>query len=488
MKRKLYLTVVVSVLIFFLIIFFLKEKILNNSIIVQKVYFSNNEIVTIYNNTNTEVNFNFKLNNLFFYSTNDIINTALQIKNENHDFKKIFNLITESLVQNSTFNSWELNPLSIINSLGYALCDKQSAIYGLLCKKIGYEAKLVELTGHVMCEIKDKNNKKILVDVSHKHFFKLNNRLLSYKDIVNKPEVLKLITDSLNSKIANFSSLKPKYYNIIRTTSDNFFRNINWKFKDTFLITLPPKSYFSFPYKPNYTTDIYPYNTKAKLKFSEFNEYLIKNNTLVIIDFEGKGVVKIKNKTFNLPYDREKLQFYLTKSNYPLKTITVIPKDTNFAIIYALNPRFTKLSNQNELLVNSDKILKIKKFKYKKLDGDFEANHIQWLDHYSYEILNFYKKNKHLKFNKFVEAYSLLKNNSLTFDNKPTIDTIKIKTRLIAIDSLIINSNIGDFDEIKTFILGLAIFLNDQEFSIIFKQFSRRFAIDKKYNNYFYRK
>lgn len=442
-----------------------------------EIYVNQDELVEIINDSEYELAFNFRFNEKFFFSTKHFIRSC-SINGSINNFEKLFDCLTKILVH-SNFHCRVSNPLTIINSTGYSLCDKQSAIYGLLCKKLDFEAFLLGLNGHVLCELYDPvTKKKILADVDHKHFFKYKQEFLSYKDIVENLELIDSVVLSLNERIANINSLSPQYKEFFKSINDNEYKKIIWDFYDTFLIKLPPKSKFVFPYFPNYLEDFFPYNTKAKLILKDSNKiFKIDLNSLVISKINGHCLVYIDNAKFHLPYETDILEKFLLKkyNSNGIKKVKIKPLKKMVEVTYLLNPVLTKLNRVNKIEVWTNNKVKIDKIKRINHFADIKPIHIQWLDEYSVNILSFlkdYKPNDTSWFFKnFLEILSYLKKKNILYDDSLSITAYKeIKKRLIFLDLLMISTNfkLNSNDFLK--VLSFVVFFNNNDYRNIYLQ------------------
>lgn len=337
-----------------------------------------NTLIYIYNLNNEDVRFNFSLNKHFYASLNDFIRKNVRSITDEEIVLDVFQAFVSSVVHEKLFDQWGALPLIRLNSLGYAICRNQSEIYSQICKNIGYKSRIIYLNEHVLSEI-FYNQQWHLFDVDRKIFFRINNNVSSMNNLIKCTD--SLIKKATFKKITHLTIYTKPYKNLF-TNNYNKIKNIVSIQNDTFLITLPPNSSFIFPFPPDYKTDFYPYNTKAKLFLNKGYTGTIKN-PLVLLDVEGNGKVYFNGKQYLLPQQRELLKLAIFNSKTFADKIKVEAINDSLGLVYALNPLFTKLKSRNVFQINASDSLDIKIIKkIQKNTTEINATHVEFFDHY----------------------------------------------------------------------------------------------------------
>ncbi|NSW45220.1 MAG: hypothetical protein HPY79_05350 [Bacteroidales bacterium] len=422
-----------------------------------------NTLIVIKNQNQHTVEFNFSLNNKFYASLNDFIRKNKNSNDSEQIVLNLFHAFINSIVHEKLFNDWGAIPLTTLNSKGFAICGWQSEIFSQILYNAGFKSKVLHLEGHAVSEV-FYNGSWHLFDTDRKTFFKKGNKILNYKELIHFPLMFK--KNGTKKYMANLTTLSKKYTNHFITGEDNKPKEINNANNDTFLLNLPAKASFVFPFYPDYKRDFYPYNTKAKLFIPKGFNGKIKN-PLILIDVEGKGKIKINNREYLVPDELELLKASIIKSNKFIDKIKVEVFSDTLALVYMLNPLFTKIYKKNILSINASDSLVI------KIDKNREKNkNTIYPTHL--ELLNQYTPFAH----KLASEISLFNINSVEElyhkQLKPycisnAIDTNKLKKRLMLIKHFV-NKPIYEYSEVSNFYGFLALLLNakDEEFRNIF--------------------
>jgi len=420
---------------------------------------SSNTLISIQNAGNKSVEFNFSLNNRFYSSVNDFIRKNSKATDKEQLVIDIFNAQINSLVHEKLFNDWGVMPLTTLNSKGFAICGRQSEIFSQILFNAGFLARVISLNGHVVSEIYYKNTWH-LFDTDRKTFFKEGNEILSYKKLVQTPQMFKKAGARIY--MANLTMFSEKYTQHFITVQDNSINEINRIDNDTFLLNIPAKSSFVFPYYPDYKKDFFPYNTKAKLFLPKgFND--VVKNPLILIDVEGKGKVKFNHREYSVPEEVERLKVSIFKSKRFVKGIQVSVLSDSFALVYMINPVFSKIYSKNNLFVNASDSLRIGIIKNKEVSKTtLQPIHLELLNQYTLKAIDlidkislFNIKNTDELYEKQLKTYCILNN----------LDTIVVQKRLRLLKEFI-NEPIENYSEESVFygVLAVIFYGNHEEF------------------------
>ena len=426
-------------------------------------YDSLNTLIIIKNSTDKCIKFNFSLNNRFYSSLNDFIRKNSSSYDSEKIVLNLFNSFINSIVHEKLFNNWGSMPLTRLNSTGFAICGWQSEIFSQIMYNAGFRSRVICLNGHVVSEI-FYNGRWHLFDVDRKLFFK-SEKILGYKELTSEPFLFK----KLNPKayLTNLTAFSEDYKNFFITKYDNNFIYIKNKNKDTFLINLPSKSSFIFPYFPDFKKDFFPYNTKAKLFLPKGFRGKIKN-PLIIVDAEGEGIIKYKNKEFSIPKHVELLKAEIFLSQQFEDEVYVKVFSDSLSLVYMLNPIFSKLGKYNKLILNASDSLNVGIIKYNETSNSiiYPPIHIDLLNHYTLQSLNLINKNILHNVKNISELYEKkLKQYCINYN----IDTLVVKHRLLLVEKLLNNTNLSLLNHPTTYsILTIILHGNDNEFKGLF--------------------
>lgn len=420
---------------------------------------SSNALIIVKNNTQDNVKFNFSLNGKFYFSLNDFIRKNKNSNDSEQIAINLFNAQINSLVHENLYNEWGVLPLLTLNSRGFALCGKQSEIFCQITHNAGFPSRSIRLNGHAVSEV-FYHGKWHLFDTDRKTYFQINNEILSYEKLIKEPSLFK--QQGLKKYIANITTIFKKYTEHFITTNDNKFINIKKNNTDTFLLSIPSNATFSFPYPPDYITDFYPYNTKAKLFIPKGFNGTIKN-PLILINVEGTGEIKINNTKYIVPKELELLRTKLFLSKKFISSIKVTSLSDSFALVYMLNPMYTKIYSKNNFHINASDSLKTCMVQNEnKSKNNFNSMHIEMFNKYAplaFELVNCINVSQIKKFedlyNKSLKEYCITK----------MIDTNKVHKRLLNLNKILVVSKRINFNEPILFsVLAVVLYADNYSF------------------------
>ena len=466
---------VVIIIVFFLV-WFIHHQFYKKSNFVKNFIFETSDslrtLIHIQNNGNKTVKFNFSLNNKFYSSINDFIRKNSKSKDSELFAIDLFNAQINSLVHESLFNEWGDLPLTTLNSKGFAICGRQSEIFSQILFNAGFSTRIFYLNGHIVSEIY-YNHAWHIFDTDRKTFFRKDNKILSYKDLIINSRLIKEL--GLRAYMANITTFFDTYTSFFSTLNDNSFQEILKKNNDTFLINIPAKSSFLFPYYPDYKRDIFPYNTKAKLFLPKGFNNVVKN-PLILIDVEGEGEVMYNNKVYIVPDEIELLKASIFNSHKFVEDIHIKTFSDTFALVYMLNPKFSIIFSKNLFSINASDSLKVE-FSHKNdlLKISLFPIHIELLNHYSLKAFHI-ANTISLKGIKSMD--DLYRKKLLTYCCMNDIDTCMVKNRLQLL-KVFLDKPIDHYSQEAVFWGVLTVVLHGNN-----KEFNNLFLFNYKYQRY----
>lgn len=117
-------------------------------------------LLSLSNQTDSTIEFHLKLNERFPMSTEDVIS---EIKTISATDSVESTVAAWKFTSNQTYHlpdysnqSWINAPLVVFNSLGGGLCGSRSEVLASLWNVLGYDSRVVSLTGHVVAEVKEQ--------------------------------------------------------------------------------------------------------------------------------------------------------------------------------------------------------------------------------------------------------------------------------------------------------------------------------------------
>lgn len=470
--RKFFVIVFILCFVCFLYHYFYYRK----SNFIKNVVFETNDslktLIKIINSSDKSIEFNFSLNNKFYSSINDFIRKNSQSNDSEYFVIDLFNAQINSIVHEYLFNEWGAIPLTTLNSKGFAICGNQSEIFSQILFNAGYNSRVISLNGHLVSEIY-YNNAWHLFDTDRKTFFKKGNEILGYVDLISYPKLIKEL--GLKTYISNLTTIFDVYKNYLITKNDNSFKEILKKNIDTFLINIPAKSSFVFPYYPDYKRDIFPYNTKAKLFLPKGYNNAVKN-PLILIDVEGKGKVIFDDKVYFVPDEKELLKANIFRSYKFVEEVQVTAFSDSFALVYMLNPLFSKIYSKNIFSINASDSLVVE-FSH---NNDLSKTtlfpiHIELLNHYSAQAFHIANK---ISLKGIKSMDDLYKKRLLKYCYMNNIDTCMVKKRLQLL-KVFLDKPIEDYSEVGVFYGVIAVVLYGKN-----KEFHDLFLSNYKYQKY----
>lgn len=420
---------------------------------------SSRALISIQNIKNKSVEFNFSLNNKFYSSVNDFIRKNSKPTDSEQFVLDLFNAQINSFVHENLFNEWGAMPLISLNSKGFAICGKQSEIFSQIMFNAGFPARIISLNGHAVCEIYYKNAWH-LFDTDRKTFFTKDNKILSYKELVQSPQMFKKA--GTRKYMANLTTFFEEYTKHFITQQDNSINKINRIDNDTFLLNIPAKSSFVFPYDPDYKKDFFPFNTKAKLFLPKgFND--VVKNPLILIDVEGIGNVKFNKRVYSLPNEVELLKAAIFKSKKFVKEIYVNALSDSFALVYMLNPIYSQLYSKNHFFINASDSLHVGMIKNNEVSKTtLQPIHLELLNQHTSQALDLIDKISLININHIDELY---KKQLKTYCVLNNLDTIMVKKRLLLLKEFL-KKPIENYSEESVFygVLATVLYSRNEEF------------------------
>ncbi|MCO5260551.1 MAG: hypothetical protein M9916_10440 [Crocinitomicaceae bacterium] len=295
--------------------------------------YQNNSIV-IQNNNDFDAFFNLKINHFFPMTMEDIMDSIKKIEFEENksDYNAAWKFVARSTFWTKPISgeNWQHDPIIFINSIGGGLCDDKASILAKIWRTQGYDARVINIEGHVVSEIKINNHWE-MYDPTLYIYYKNDNKILSVKDLEKNSDIIK------KGELRGWR-YKQKYQSI----EDN--RDITeWALKQKNIdaaFTIPSHSKLIFTAYKDKTYVIIQLNKKSKGTIS---------TPLIPSFIHGKIVLSTDNKNSYIQTDEE-YTFNCDKNNHTTIISQVFNQST---IFFYINPLLEILKDTNILQLTS---------------------------------------------------------------------------------------------------------------------------------------
>jgi len=148
--------------------------------------------IVLKNNDSTEVSFYLKINDFFPFTIFSIVDSIKQLSSHSKDYYEAWRFIsnnTEHTVPYSS-KSWQHDPALFINSVGSGFCDDRASVLVRIWKELGYDARVMGISGHVISEVFNDGKWKML-DPDLRIYYTKNDTILSVSELENNPDIIR---------------------------------------------------------------------------------------------------------------------------------------------------------------------------------------------------------------------------------------------------------------------------------------------------------
>jgi hypothetical protein len=252
---------------------------------------------------------------------------------------------------------WAHSPALFFNSIGFGFCDDTAVIYCRLASAAGFDARVWELTGHIVPEIKINGRWKMLDPDLGIYYFNPHGEIAGVEELSLHPEyITKPVHPVMVPPRSVYSSMIADYY---ASSRDNRVTVRNYKPSSTkvFKLTVPPHGQIEFPgvfHQPFITMNGELAPSYANLKVTVPVGWTgIVNNPLVLHALRGTGTVRINEKYFVL--GSAELQSYLDdrEGHDYIYDFEIIESHSDISVIYLINGMRFKLKGVNVVKIEA---------------------------------------------------------------------------------------------------------------------------------------
>jgi len=309
----------------------------------------------IKNRGNETSTFKLKLNNGFYLSKQEMLDSIVRLSNQTGmPLEKAAWSFVSSLTINDkplTQKSWQHRPEVFINSIGSGYCDDEAAILASIWGSLGFEARCWLLDGHVVPEV-CVSGKWQMFDPSLKSFYlDSNGWVSSVEELTKHPEyvlndsILKNPDNPFLSAFSNSSYIAELYSstenNRILTGWETAIKNFPAP-----IFSLPPGSIIEFPGVYICRSTPKMLDAQVRLSIPPYWSGTV-NSPLVIEKIEGQGEIILENQSFSVGSNA--LDSILAfKADY-YHNFTILTSTKPIIAYYLINPLSLEIRDKNKI-------------------------------------------------------------------------------------------------------------------------------------------
>lgn len=311
-------------------------------------------VVSISNKSDQNIVFSYQLNSRFPISSGSIIQDIKNIsKNSETSLHKA---AWEYVVMNGfhslpfTGEAWIHDPVLYFNSIGGGLCDDLSSTLVALWHKLGFEARLIVLEGHVVPEVKIEGNWEMYDPDFAIYYCDEKGKVLSVKDLENKPNIIAYPQQFCGfdqNPFWGIESLLTKHIAELYGSTENNTDETDWHLTYDVLDSL------------------YELPSKSEL-FIISDSLNYKNGIVVVLSEASKGVLMVPlaplyiNGNMTIVYQKDTLvidgEFTFSKESFSNKII-LLDVEQYGEIHYKVNDKLSLFDTINNLFIQSSDYL-----------------------------------------------------------------------------------------------------------------------------------
>lgn len=328
----------------------------------------NKSKVVIENKGDSPAIFQLKLNNQFYYSLDDIVQTIAAMPDEfsNEPLeRKAWRFVSSNVKFSKTITDsrWQHNPSLMINSVGNGICDDLGCALHLIWKKMNLQSRVWVLQGHVVPEVFIQNTWH-MYDPSHQLVYKnLSGDVAGVEDLSKHPEwiahpVNRSVLQNANP-VAYALGHSQKMASIYSSKSDNF---INKEYDFLFepgnsKFILPAGGRVIFPASVSFSENAcnsFAFETSRLLVELKSNTAAELSFPLVIASITGSGTVLVDGQKFDIGSDS--LQDFISDYSSFHQSLKFSSDCSAVKVYYHINTKVVSLKAANELIITGEHV------------------------------------------------------------------------------------------------------------------------------------
>ena len=150
--------------------------------------------IVIHNPLDSSVKFGLGWNDKsIFESLQDLVTAAVpKVQSDADVALDLWNFMTGHIYHNNSFaeERWEHDPLILVNSIGFGLCDDNASALAFMARELGLPARVWALDGHVVPEIQ-VNEKWAMYDADIKVYYRNGTgEIAGVEELASNPELI----------------------------------------------------------------------------------------------------------------------------------------------------------------------------------------------------------------------------------------------------------------------------------------------------------
>jgi hypothetical protein len=305
-------------------------------------------LLSLSNQTDSTIEFHLKLNERFPMSTEDVISEIKKISTADSVESTV---AAWKFTNNRTYHlpdysnqPWINDPIIVFNSLGGGLCGSRSEVLASICHVLGYDSRVVSLTGHVVSEVKEQGLWR-LYDVDRGVYYADSaNHIVSVNYLAKHScDELKVIgSDGINELLSACGWTDSNHHmKQFSSTEDNSFKNrrpADLKPIEDLSFRLPVGSTLLFVEGDKRQPPM------AVVKLTEASKGELKI-PLVPYNWKGKGSFVVDDLRMDSSSDKA---IALPKQKF-INSIQILSIQDSAYIYYRLNPKIFQLGDTNTI-------------------------------------------------------------------------------------------------------------------------------------------
>lgn len=312
------------------------QEVLDTTIHLKKKH---NTLVII-NIDSAQVNFNLKINNFFPFTINSIVDSIKQLSSNSKDYYEAWRFVSKNTDHTRPYSSqnWQHEPALFLNSVGTGFCDDRASVLVRIWKELGYDARVIGISGHVISEVFVEGKWKMF-DPDLFTYYSRNDTILSVNEIENNPEIVREGVPR-GRGYADF-------YESTEDNADNTRWHLDYKDWDTNMILPKYSSIELIDFKKRNTLRVnVPTGINGVIKLP-----------FVPVFVKGKGMVSVNNEIIEVH------GITMIPKDIPVEEISVVENVESLEIYYLVNdkieiietPISMNIENSKGVLIESQK-------------------------------------------------------------------------------------------------------------------------------------
>jgi len=255
---------------------------------------------------------------------------------------------------------WLMTPTVLINSLGFGMCSSVAAAYAALAGVAGYEARIWDLGGHVVPEIRVGKRWQMFDPDLAVYYLLRDGVVAAVSDLAADPTLVTSPSDPLYGRLdlSGYSDLVGEIY---ATDDDNFIWSSLLALPEGLSgqLVLPPGARLTYPGR--WTSPPISYgDDDVPVEVDEFAQAVLTiekgwtgavNLPWILWDILGEGSVRINGKEYTAESDS--LRQHLHSVSQPASTLTVSAAWSSLQLVFLVNPLRFGLQVENIVDITS---------------------------------------------------------------------------------------------------------------------------------------